>query len=41
MREKKLNAFALLAIENGFTTSLDFDDIIHDFISSKARRMHL
>ena len=39
--EKKLNAFALLAIENRFTTSLDFEDIIEDFASSKLRRKHL
>ena len=39
--EKKLNAFALMAIENTFTTSLDFDDIIEDFASSKLRRKHL
>ncbi|XP_048031791.1 zinc finger MYM-type protein 1-like [Megalobrama amblycephala] len=39
--EKKLNAFALLAIENGFTTALDFEDIIEDFTSSKLRRKHL
>uniref|UniRef100_A0A8C5E2Z2 TTF-type domain-containing protein n=1 Tax=Gouania willdenowi TaxID=441366 RepID=A0A8C5E2Z2_GOUWI len=39
--EKKLNAFALLAIENGFTTSLDFEDIIEDFTASKLRRKHL
>uniref|UniRef100_A0A8C6MBU8 TTF-type domain-containing protein n=1 Tax=Nothobranchius furzeri TaxID=105023 RepID=A0A8C6MBU8_NOTFU len=38
---KKLNAFALLAIENGFTTALDFQDIIEDFTSSKLRRKHL
>ena len=39
--EKKLNAFALLAIENGFTPSLDFEDIKEDFASSKLRRKHL
>ena len=39
--DKKLNAFALLAIENGFTTALDFEDIIEDFASSKLRRKHL
>ena len=38
--ERKMNAFALLAIENGFTTSLDFEDI-EDFASSKLRRKHL
>uniref|UniRef100_A0A1A8CAC7 HAT C-terminal dimerisation domain-containing protein n=1 Tax=Nothobranchius kadleci TaxID=1051664 RepID=A0A1A8CAC7_NOTKA len=38
---KKLNAFALLAIENGFTTALDFQDIIEDFTTSKLRRKHL
>lgn len=39
--KKKLNAFSLLTAENGFATSLNFEDIIYDFASSKVGRTYL
>lgn len=41
MGEKKLNAFSLMSIETEILESLNYDDIIDEFILSKRRKMNI
>lgn len=38
MTQKNLQAFSLLTIENDITSKLEFNDIIDEFASKKARK---
>lgn len=41
MGEEKLNAFSLMSIENEIMQSLNFDQIIDEFVLSKSRKKHI
>ena len=41
MTEDRLNALAIISIENEIAKKLDFDKLIDDFASIKARRVKL
>ena len=40
MSQERLNGLAILCIEKDMLEDIDFETIIHDFASSKARKNH-
>jgi hypothetical protein len=41
MSQQRLNGFALLAIEKEMLTEIDYNSLINDFASQKARKVFL
>ena len=41
MSQDRLTALSLLSIESEILRSLNFEDIIHEFATAKARKMHI
>jgi hypothetical protein len=41
MTQPRLNNWSLMCIENGILENIYFNDIIHDFVTSKCRKTHV